>query len=844
MTLTIKPGVTLRPGINVAVPLPPISYAIDSIYGAVNEGVTMPFTVATAAVPDGTTLYWTIENLTNAPSTRFTTYSGSVTMAGGTASFNIYPIANHQTEGDAYFQVFLRTGSTSGTKVAQCPYTKLIADTSLDPTYAVTAAGAATSINEGSTLTFNVTTTDVDNGTTLYWTIANTTTGNADFSATSGTVTISSNTGSFTVTPVADTTTEGAETFTVQVRTVSTSGTVVAVSLGKTVNDTSLDPPVPGAGVFVFSSDQSLQVNQLRYTAAGAGYGATYGSINTAPIYKGDYPQPQAGWIAIGNSGAGPYRVTLTNVSQTTDTWILYWDYQFANNLYKGDNWTLYDPSIAPFNLGTTWTIEWWQNANHTSLTAFGGISGLFNQVGWSTTNAVVIALSDDKLVFLSRAGTANDDVRYNEPPAGVWTHVAIVNNAGTQKVFYNGVEQTKVSGTFGTASYTNSVDPLYIGRLGPANGGTFDGKITNVRITDQAQYSGTFTPDVVPALIAGHTRLLWTPTNLSSFVDTGDSALSITNNSNVSFATTTYPSLSTVRQSVALTGGSPKSWLTVSGGSYFNLGTTWTIEYWSKAVGASSTGTIYSVMGQGYDAGSRFDIIYYNGRLCVKNDTNGLVGEPTPGVWTHVALSSNAGNLKVFYDGVSVYEGQINYSLSDTSTPLYIGRRGTGDFQYFSGKLTNIRICSTAKYSTDFIPNILPTLDSGHTAFMFNPTNRQASDEGDNGLRIINWNDDSTNPRQTFGVTYSTEYPQSVTGVVHPYNGGSLGTIYCLAGNPKLASFQAIPVGAKITSNIANFGIRAVTVRQASGSDWQIIYDFTGLTGYTSDTDTFNFFW
>lgn len=54
MTLTIRPGVTLRPGITVVKPLPTVSYSIDSIYGAVNEGVTMPFTVATTAVPDGT----------------------------------------------------------------------------------------------------------------------------------------------------------------------------------------------------------------------------------------------------------------------------------------------------------------------------------------------------------------------------------------------------------------------------------------------------------------------------------------------------------------------------------------------------------------------------------------------------------------------------------------------------------------------------------------------------------------------------------------------------------------------------------------------------------------------
>jgi hypothetical protein len=149
----------------------------------------------------------------------------------------------------------------------------------------------------------------------------------------------------------------------------------------------------------------------------------------------------------------------------------------------------------SDFNLGTTWTIEFWLNANSSSSGASGGIWGLLNQVGWSTTNNIVVALSDAKLVFLSVAESANADVRYTEPTPGQWTHVAIVNNAGTQKVWYNGVEQTKVSGTFGTASYTNGTDPLRIGRLGPQNGGTLDGKMAMVRISNTAEYLATFTP-------------------------------------------------------------------------------------------------------------------------------------------------------------------------------------------------------------------------------------------------------------------------------------------------------------------------------------------------------------
>ena len=71
---------------------------------------------------------------------------------------------------------------------------------------------------------------------------------------------------------------------------------------------------------------------------------------------------------------------------------------------------------------------------------------------------------------------------------------MAIVNNSGTQKVWYNGSEQSKVEGTFGSASYTDSTNPLYIGRLGPVNNAPFNGKMAMVRISNAAKYTGSFT--------------------------------------------------------------------------------------------------------------------------------------------------------------------------------------------------------------------------------------------------------------------------------------------------------------------------------------------------------------
>jgi hypothetical protein len=94
-------------------------------------------------------------------------------------------------------------------------------------------------------------------------------------------------------------------------------------------------------------------------------------------------------------------------------------------------------------------------------------------------------------------------------------------------------------------------------------------------------------------------------------------------------------------------------------------------------------------------------------------------------------------------------------------------------------------------------------------------------------------------------GTTVSEEFPQTLIGLVHPYGGGTFGTTYCLADNPGLAVATAIPNGARITSNIAGFGTRTVTGNQSDGSGGRIItYDQTGLTGNTSTSHVFNFYW
>lgn len=103
------------------------------------------------------------------------------------------------------------------------------------PTYTYTKDKST--IVEGETVTYSVVTTDFGTG-VLYWTNAGTTVA-ADFSdnLNSGSITITNNVGTLTRTAAVDIVSDAGETLIVQLRTVSTSGTIVFEGSTVTVND-------------------------------------------------------------------------------------------------------------------------------------------------------------------------------------------------------------------------------------------------------------------------------------------------------------------------------------------------------------------------------------------------------------------------------------------------------------------------------------------------------------------------------------------------------------------------------------------------------------------------------
>jgi len=137
---------------------------------------------------------------------------------------------------------------------------------------------------------------------------------------------------------------------------------------------------------------------------------------------------------------------------------------------------------------------------------------------------------------------------------------------------------------------------------------------------------------------------------------------------------------------------------------SDWNLGTTYTIEFWSKETNAS-TSTIRTVASQGPADG--IDLGFMNGGTLFRNTQNPGIPEPTTGVWTHVAFVGNGGNTYVYHNGVLTGTYTSPGALANGSSDLNIGRRAGVNGQGFLGKLAMIRISTTAKYMSAFNPSI-----------------------------------------------------------------------------------------------------------------------------------------
>ena len=215
-------------------PPPPATYSLTQTATSINEGGNVTFTVNTANVDDGTTLYYTLSGTATANDFVGGTLAGSFTINSNTGTFNIIVTGDSVTDDAETFTASIRTGSTSGTIVATSSQVTIG-----DVAQTVSIAPSVTAVNEGQQVTFTITSTGYSPTSTFYYDIVGTVTAEdfTDSSNLTGTFSTTNNTYSLVKVAKADNISDDGETFVVNIRTGSNSGTIVATSPTITIND-------------------------------------------------------------------------------------------------------------------------------------------------------------------------------------------------------------------------------------------------------------------------------------------------------------------------------------------------------------------------------------------------------------------------------------------------------------------------------------------------------------------------------------------------------------------------------------------------------------------------------
>jgi hypothetical protein len=384
-------------------------------------------------------------------------------------------------------------------------------------------------------------------------------------------------------------------------------------------------------------------------------------------------------------------------------------------------------------------TVEgWWNFGDFTVRTtyfqrlwSFG--TGLANDVTLNVdTSGNLVFRVNDSIIASQSSGA----MKLNS-----WNHVALVRSSGTVTIYLNG---TSVASAANSSNISGQAgNPFYIGCESDGAGGYFYGYCSNVRITNTAVYTTTFTPSTTPLTAVSGTSLLTVQTNAPSqnntFLDSSTNNFVITRNGNTTQGTfTPYGS----NWSNYFNGSSALYFRQASSAvptpfTFLNGSTgTGTFECWVYVASSSQGANVYDMppivavgntyMSCGVTTTNKLRFYWWTG------SPNSLDSTATVSfnTWTHVAFVRNSATITLFVNGVS--SGSISYtgwswaSGSDGDV-LYLGYTApSGSARWFNGYISNVRIVNgTALYTSDFTPSTAPLTAITNTQFLTCQSNR-----------------------------------------------------------------------------------------------------------------------
>jgi hypothetical protein len=349
-------------------------------------------------------------------------YVGSITF-----------VADQLTEGTEYWGVTL--GSTEGGSDYGTSGWWGVLDNSTTPPPTASFWVSGSFVNEGDTATANVTTTNIPDGTTMYWWKKGGTIVANDVDALSGSFTINSNSGSFSVTPRADQFTEGSES--------------LQISIGR----------------YADQSEELWWSTLIVYDTSTLGSSMVSFSSLSVPTPAVD----QAMWLATDGGGGAPNGIIHN--SWTRDT-------QFYGGVTSdGNTWTEFPSRVAQ----NYFTIEMIANFSNVGGWQTVWDTGSMNEGGQGFT---CVYLGTQMFISTNYGTGSAGQSSFTCNPADYeglahWIFVVDLRTGDNCQVYRNGVALSKIAGTAVDPLDYGTKDLMFGARRGPSYAPTDYGRGT-----------------------------------------------------------------------------------------------------------------------------------------------------------------------------------------------------------------------------------------------------------------------------------------------------------------------------------------------------------------------------
>ena len=393
------------------------------------------------------------------------------------------------------------------------------------------------------------------------------------------------------------------------------------------------------------------------------------------------------------------------------------------SNFFDGSGDYLATSSTQIIPATTTYTVEAW-----VYLTGdYSDYREIVTQGSSGNANRWLMLVNITDGILKIQTGASSITTSFTVPQ-NTWTHLAFVNNSSSYTVYANGTS---------VGSGTNTVMPqnTYV-TVGAFQSGAeyFQGYISNVRITNTAVYTSSFTPSTTPLTAISGTRLLTCQSN--RFIDNSTNSYAITayGNSSVQrfnpFGTATAYSTSVIGGSAYFDGSG--DYLSVPDNAALEGFTDFTLECWVYVSDFSSGDCIFA---KGWTPGGYIpymfyftstDLVFYaSSSLSSWDVASGevIVSNIAKNQWYHVAASRSGSSIKLFANGTLTTSFTNGLTLGNNTGALTIGASLSGDRDP-SMYVSNLRINNTALYTATFTPSTTPLTAVSGTSLLLGMTN------------------------------------------------------------------------------------------------------------------------